>query len=903
LRKIQTINKEKTTPEIDLSTYKPKDILDKKTNTLIALGIFLFTLIIYILTKAKSMSFWDCGEYITCSSILGIPHAPGNPLYILLGRFFTIFSFGFDHASVISFLSSLSAALGVMMTYLITVQLLSMWSEKKSLLIMGGFIASTLTAFSYTYWANASEAGVYATSALIMNLIIWLTLYWVKNQKDFSHQNYLLLIIYLFFLGFCIHQTILQIAPAILFIIILPYLRNSLKHSSGWIVLLILFFILTAIYFIFNGISDNLKIPEIEKFAVGIAIFAMIWWYLRDYIDDRIWLVGLLMVVIGFSPHLFLLIRSEFRPFINEGHPHNYELFMKYILREQYTAGQYGFLDRKASIGYQIDYHFLRYIQWQFLDAETVAGWLKAPEAIIRFIRNIILVFFGVNGFYYAYKRNKNAFWYILSLFFMTSVAMIFVMNLPSDAPRDRDYFFFQAYNLWAIAMGIGAVGFIQQIGKFSGDKTLKWVLMGLFYLYPMVNMMSGYHRHDRTGELIAYGYGLNILNSLEENAIIFTNGDNDTFPVWYAQAVADKHGKEYVYEQSNVYPSAKTKDLLKVAKSWKEGHLSGIRRDVSVANLSLLNTPWYIKQLRDLEGIEINWNDAQIDGLRYTRLGRDMPVQIFSPNGERLSMLFEEGSLVSIKEFAVAKIVQDNFGKRPIYFAITCSEYFDFDDYLVNEGMVSRITATNQKKISSIGSVAETAINPVRMKNNLDNVYSYASAFDDKVYKDQNMKNMIRNYGAAHIRLSDYYQNEAGDFDNAIRYFERAFGFMPDKNDTLSLYGSLGLLYVQNGQTMLYKQMIDDVISKNPDYINLYVFAAYAMLEAGLYDLSFDYIEAGFIAEPDKRQISRSLISLLYTAAMEHDMQERAGDIVMKHMRDDDELKFYILDRMNEGN
>jgi len=873
------------TPNIDFTPYKPTTIISTSTNMLIAAGVFLFTLIIYQLTNAKSMSFWDAGEYITCSSILGIPHAPGNPFYILLGRFFCIFSLGLDHAPVISFLSSLSAALGAMMTYLITVQLLSMWSEKKHLLIMGGCISATLIAFSYTYWANASEAGVYATSAFMMNLIIWLTLLWVKKQHDFSHQNYLLLIMYLFFLGFCIHQTILQIAPAILFIVILPYLKNSLKQTTNWIVLLVLFFVLTALYFIFNTIADNIHIPEIEKFVVGIAIFAMIWWYLRDYIDDRVWLVGILMVVIGLSPHLFLLVRSEFRPFINEGHPHNYDLFMDYILRKQY--GGYNFLQRRASIPYQFNFHFFRYLSWQFLDAEVVAGWLNAPEALIRFFRNIIYLFLGFSGFYYTFKKNKNAFLYILSLFFMTSIAMIFVMNLSNEEVRDRDYFFFPAYNLWAIAMGIGAVGLINLISK---EIYLKIVAMVLVCCFPILNMLSGYHKHDRTGELIALGYGLNILNSLEQNAIIFTNGDNDTFPVWYAQAVKDKHSKENIYESTNVHPTKKTKELLEVAARWKTGHLAGIRPDVSVANLSLLNTPWYIKQLRDLEGIEIGWTDIQIDNLRSIRTSREIPVNVFSPKpgDEKFSIAFEPGSIVLVRDYAVAKIIQDNFGKRPIYFAITCSEYSGFDNHLVNEGMVSRVVATPTQDI-----------NPERMLSNLNEVYSYASAFDDRVYKDKNMQNMIRNYGSAYIRLSDYYQNEKKDYDTAINYFYRAFDFMADKQDALNLYGSLGILYSLNDQTLQYKDIIDPLIQQNPKNVNLYIFAAYSMLQGGLLDLGFDYMEQGFIQTADPPPVPRQLVSLLYSSALEYDMRNRAMEIVYMHMSDDDELKYYLLERL----
>jgi len=872
--------------EIDLTPYKPQTLIPARLNACLAFMVFVLTLVVYLLTNAKSMSFWDCPEYITCSSILGIPHAPGNPFYILLGRFFTIFSFGVDHAVVISFLSSLSAALGVMLTYLITVQLLSMWKEEKFLIFMGGFIAAFLTAFSYTYWANACEAGVYATSALMMNLIIWLSFRWVKRQEDFSHQNYLLLIIYLFFLGFCIHQTILQIAPAILLIILLPYLKESATRPNFWMKIGAIFVSLILIYFIFNSIATKIEVPEMEKFVLGAAIFVMIWWYLREYIDNKLWLFAIALIVIGFSSHLFLLVRSEFRPFINEGHPHNYELFMNYILRKQY--GGYSFLERKAPIMFQLNEHFFRYLSWQYLDVQTVASWLKVPMPIIKFFSNVIFLFLGIGGFMYSFKRNKNAFIYILSLLFMTSIAMIFVMNLPTDTPRDRDYFFFQAYNLWAVVMAIGAVGFVRYIASGTNSKALTIIFIALLMGYPIVNMMSGYYKHDRTGELIGLGYGVNILNSLEENAIIFTNGDNDTFPVWYTQAVKDKHVVEFIEPQTNVYPTATTTRLLATAKEWKGSQLAGIRQDVSVANLSLLNTPWYIKQLRDLEGIEINWSDAQIDGLHNMRLGREVEVPVRSPNGERLTVTYERGSVMAVRDYAVAKIIQDNYGKRPIYFAITCSDFSGFDDYLVNEGMVSRIVAE-----------PEFENNVEKLIYHLENVYQYDSVFDNSVYKDQNMVNMIRNYGAAYFRLSDYYHTQELDLDKAIRYYESGLQFWLDKNDRLRLYGMLGVLYAQNEQPLVFKGILDGILGENPNNINLYLIGAYAMFQGDEFDIGFDYIEKGMQQDKSNAQIDRPLLSLLMQSAMQYDMHERGIEIIQRNMDDEDDIKEYLIERL----
>ena len=184
---------------------RPQPLVDRKLNNLIALFTFVISLTVYILTLARSLSFWDAGEYITCSSILGVPHPPGNPFYIILGKFFTTFSFGLPHAQVINLLSGIFSALAVMFTYLITVKLVTMILTTKKDAFMAytaGLVAALFTAFSYTFWNNAIEAEVYSGLAFIINIIFWLTLVWAEKSRELSHQNILLLITYIFFLGF-----------------------------------------------------------------------------------------------------------------------------------------------------------------------------------------------------------------------------------------------------------------------------------------------------------------------------------------------------------------------------------------------------------------------------------------------------------------------------------------------------------------------------------------------------------------------------------------------------------------------------------------------------------------------------------------------------------------------------
>ncbi|MDY0152417.1 MAG: DUF2723 domain-containing protein, partial [Candidatus Cloacimonas sp.] len=306
----------------DDAVLKPQALVPKNYNRMVAWGIFAFTLIIYMLTQARTMSFWDSGEYATCISILGVPHPPGNPFYILFGRaVVSLFGGLFSHSVIAAFISGLASAFAVMFTYLLTVQLTSMFKIKAWEAIFAGVIAALYTAFAFTFWMNAIEAEVYSGLVFFVNLIIWLTLVWVQKSEDFTHQNILLLILYLFFLGFCVHQTALQIAPAVLFIVIYPLLQQGLKKDNFWLKVVGYTFALLVGYFIFGAIGKGMSIDDFDKWGFAIVALLIMYFELKDIIDRRVWLLGFALVAIGVSSHFYLMVRAADRPFINEGHP------------------------------------------------------------------------------------------------------------------------------------------------------------------------------------------------------------------------------------------------------------------------------------------------------------------------------------------------------------------------------------------------------------------------------------------------------------------------------------------------------------------------------------------------------------------------------------------------------
>ncbi len=740
---------------------RPQRIVPNVVNRVTAAVVFAFTLLIYFLTQARSLSFWDCGEYITSSSILGVPHPPGNPFYIILGRFFTIFDFGLPHAQVVAFISALMSALAVMLVYLITVQLISMFEKKPWLIILAGVMASVYTAFSYTFWNNAVEAEVYAGLALILNLVIWLTLLWVEKHRNMSHQNILMLIIYVFFLGFSIHQTSLQLAPAVIFIVFYPAISKNFRTSGFWIKTGIYIALLLTVYAVFNGAAEKVQFPSLGKWMFAFTAIAMMVFHLRKDISKRTWILAIVFIAIGFSPHIYLWIRSALRPFMNEGHPHNWELFTNYILRRQY--GNVSFMDRRATLLYQVDYHFLRYFSWQFFHAETIAHWVNLPVKVVRNFFNLLVVLpLGLTGIVYQIRKNRHSFAYFMAFYFMSSIAMILVSNLSTQEVRDREYFFTNAYYLWTIWMAIGCIGIIKLLWKNA--KPLGYIALVLFTALPVLHVASQYHIHDRSKEFVAIGYGQNFLNSLEENAIIFTNGDNDTFPLWYAQAVNDPAAKEHIYPAEDVYPDENMKAKIAEAIEYKNEQCKGIRKDVSIANLSLLNTGWYIKQIRDKEAIEFTIPDKQIHpevpgnvlyptpirrsgyiNIDGQRPGQNIAIRLEA--GDTSSGRFNERDILYTKHLAVIQIIKDNFGKRPIYFAVTIPDTFlrklGLNKYLRNEGMVDRLVAINKyefkldapnaKSVSILGDMNNWK--PIPMEKGNDGIWRKELALRPAIY------------------------------------------------------------------------------------------------------------------------------------------------------------------------
>ncbi len=194
----------------------------RRPSSLLAAGVFLLALVVYGLTLPPTLSFWDCGEYIATSHILGIPHQPGTPLYVLMGRVFDVMLSPITSTAVaVNFMSAFFSALAVMFLYLVIVKVARRADPDSGWLAhAGGLTGSLFLLFSETFWNNAIEAEVYGLSGFIISSLTWVALKWYEGRDSRGSNTLIYLIVYMLGLGVGFHLGSLLVYPGIFLLIL-----------------------------------------------------------------------------------------------------------------------------------------------------------------------------------------------------------------------------------------------------------------------------------------------------------------------------------------------------------------------------------------------------------------------------------------------------------------------------------------------------------------------------------------------------------------------------------------------------------------------------------------------------------------------------------------------------------
>ena len=707
----------------------------------IGLGIFLLTLGVYVKTMAPTVSFWDCGEFIATAYTMSVPHPPGAPLYVLIGRVFTLFPFG-EVAARINFMSALSSALAIWCVYLSTIALarralggqsLKAFDDNRDIGVIAGAAVAALTlAFSYTQWYNASEAEVYGYSILFTCLGLWLILYWEGTGHGQENDRWLFAIAYLFGLGGGLHMLCLLTIPSLL---ILAWFSDS--RLQKLIVQLVGLGVVGFVAILVLG-------PGTPSNAVIVLGLLGLLYYLHGQ-DRRLFylLLGVVgLFVLGYSTYGALYIRSGLNPVIDENDPETFKAFMAFLNREQYGTDSMltTMLNARADRAYQFWDQQMKYFfqQFPFPLLERTVTFRKATGDIPHVIF-ISLIPYGLGawGLLWHAQRDWRRFAAVLAMFLIMGFGLSMYLNMPDPQPRERHYVFGGMYLAFALWIGLGWVAIIE-IARNRLAQLSNWLVVGcaLFgLLLPAGAFAKLYHIEDRSGDYIAYDYAYNLLQSCEENAILYTNGDNDTFPLWFLQEVED------------------------------------IRKDVRVVNLSLLNTGWYIKQLRDREPkIDIRYEDDFIDSVLTDTADEDLyrrywpEPQMVQVAGMEFEVRDYSGyNVLRIQDEMVLKIAEWNNWTRPIHFALTVpvSNRTGVDPYLAMAGMVVTLRPNKNPPVEE-----------QRIEDLLYNTFQYRGLLDSTVYKDENTTRLLGNYRAIFAQLAGHYEGQ-NNTDDLLRLVE----------------------------------------------------------------------------------------------------------------------------------
>jgi len=572
-------------------------------------------------------------------------------------------------------------------------------------------------------------------------------------------------------------------------------------------------------------IADATLYRDGQLTLVLLAAFAILLVY-ATRTKSRFALICTALFVVGLSVHFYLMIRSGLNPSIDEGDPASWRSLYAVLRREQYPPSN--LFARKAAFSFQLD-QFAGYFQAQFRMASAYVGRVNLGA--------LIPIGLGVWGMVDHFARDRRSFIMLAVTLAVTSLGLILFLNFSDSEVRERDYFYSPAFYYFAVYIGLGAAGLLGELGAWLSRRSLRmeaatYALGGVLLVTPLFTMHDHWFRHDRSHNTVCREFGTNMLAGLDRDAILFTYGDNDTFPIWYVQEVEN------------------------------------VRRDVRVVNLSLANTPWYIKQLRDNEPrVPITWKDSQIDALRPT----------VTKNGWLL-----------VRDMLVQHVLQTNRFKRPVYFAVTIPPdvFAPYRKYLQYEGLEYHLVPHEGDNMIDVARLEHNMLQVCRF----DSILTKDLRRNTSVYLAPYTENVIQNYTAALAQLA-YELHEAGRYADAARTMQMAREISPRVAPPKRL---LGMYYFDAGDTTRAIESYQRELDEDPENVEILYALAGVYERAGMPSRSLDALDRALAVAPEQRDLSMSAFGI----AGENGMVDRARGYANAWLRrhpSDREMRTYL--------
>jgi hypothetical protein len=721
----------------------------KRIHYLFAGFAFLIAFLTYFITMQPTIPFWDCGEFAAAAGALQVPHPPGSPLWTIVGRIAMMLPTMADPVARYNLFSVLASAATVTILYLTLVRLIKIWrgeprSKADVITHYGGALVGALSfCFTDSFWFNALECEVYAFGTFFIALIPWMMLIWYDHADEEHSEKYLLLVAYVIGLSMGVHQlALLTIFPCFMLIY---YKRRAQVTTASWLGMVgasVVAFLI-AYKIVLSQLVEWLGSDGIGKVIalalLGGSIYGI--WYSqkkrKPLLNISLWAAMLLFV--GYSTYTMMVVRANQDPPMNENAPKTLARLTGFINRDQYgyrppfprrVANEEGSKagptwekytsDMDFFWRYQTDHMYHRYLEWNFIGREN-----DKQDAGVDWSKTFGIPFLlGLFGCYWHFKRDKKRGLTLLAAFIMLGWMTAWYQNQQEPQPRERDYFYVGAFYIYAMWVGIGATGIMEALrarkaSSQNGDEKaslaiatgdgntalLGGVFLAALILVPLNQCVglaglamgkkfeetSKWAEYSRQGNYIPFDYGYNILQSCEKDAILFTFGDNDTFPIWCLQ---------------DVY---------------------GIRRDIRVVQLSLSNIGWYIEQLKNhtpwgaKKLVLPSFTDASLSAPERSPIAphyeqgpaRDQTISISAEAVRRITGDSSRGSQVvnwkqtgtfgnaktaymyTVSDQLIVDIIKNNINDRPIYFSTSVPDNYrsGLDPYLAAEGMALRLT------------------------------------------------------------------------------------------------------------------------------------------------------------------------------------------------------------------
>ena len=459
-------------------------------------------------------------------------------------------------------------------------------------------------------------------------------------------------------------------------------------------------------------------------------------------------------------------------------------------------------------VRYQVVHMYFRYFMWNFAGRQNdtqghgdilSGNWLSGisfvdsarlgDQSIIpdelknnkaRNTYYFLPLLLGLIGAFFHYKKNQKDFWVVMLLFIMTGLAIVVYLNQYPHQPRERDYAFAGSFYAFAIWIGLGIMAIAEALKRWMPETVSAIAVTALsLVLVPGIMASENWDDHDRSNRYTARDFGANYLETCAENAVIFTNGDNDTFPLWYNQEV------------------------------------EGVRTDMRVCNLSYLQTDWYIDQMKrqsyDSEPLPISWkHDSYVQGTRdvaylmedpritgaielkralefvknddpETKLtqydneayipaktlfykvdkeavirNKVVPESMYDQIVDTIFIDLSNKSYLVKDELILLDMIANSNWERPLYFAITVgsSKYLGLQDYFQLEGFAYRFTPI--LTTSSSSGLYFGSVHTEKMYDNMMNKFKWGNMEDPDVYIDENNQRMMTNIRNNFNRLAE---------------------------------------------------------------------------------------------------------------------------------------------------